>query len=111
MKESMVRSMSYKMQKYRDAADLSKMSELQSKLRRSEKESKQWMKEATTLRYQASRVDRILRHYYGRDDLNVSDIVSATDKATVLFPESIVLNLTETGKKHNERVLKQEGDT
>ena len=107
LKDSMIRSMSYKIQKYRDAANLEKMSKLQSELRKTEKESEGWMKEATGFRYLMGKIERILRLYYGKENVNIQEIVEDTVNRKMHLPETISLHLTERGMKYNEQVKKR----
>lgn len=107
MKESMIRSMYYKIEKYKQAASPEELSRLKSKVREAEKDSKKWMKEATDLRWLVDRFERILRIDYGRTDLNLSEIVDGVDRRKLLLPEKITLFLTERGKKYNERVREE----
>lgn len=103
LKESMIRSMSYKLQKCRNASDLEEMRKLQGELRQSEKERKKYEKEAFSLRYVMSRIKRILSVYYGKESLQPEEIVPLIDNRRVRLPETITLSLTERGRQYNEK--------
>jgi len=107
LKESMVRSMSYKMQKLRDAADIDSISKLQGELRKSEKERTQWMEEATNFRFLMGKIERILRLYYGKRDVDVQELVTEVAHRSRLLPEKITLFLTERGREYNKQVAER----
>lgn len=103
LKESMIRSMYHKLQKCRNASDLDKMSKLQSELRQSEKERKKYWNEVSSLRYVMDKFERILRVYYGKENLHPEEIVPLVDNRRIRLPETITLSLTERGKQYNEQ--------
>jgi len=106
LKESMVRSMSYKLQKYREATDLSAISKLKSELRAADKDAKQYSEDAHRLRFTISRLERALRLYYGRDDidLGLEELAENITNRKIFLPEKIELTLTENGSKYNQQV-------
>lgn len=97
LKESMVRSMYYKIQKYRDAADLKKVSMLQSELRRERAENAKFCNEVGELRFTISKIERVLR-LYGKE-FSLRDFTKALEDGRIILPEKIELSLTETGKR------------
>lgn len=101
MKESMIRSMNYKMNKFRDAADMTKVSELQSKLRKSEEKCNQYEKELLSLRDTINWMEIISRRYYDKD-VCFAELVDDFIHEKLLLPEDIHLTLSERGKKRNE---------
>lgn len=101
MKESLVRSMSYKIQKLRDAADMEKVSKLKSDIRKLEKENAEYCNEVGNLNHAIRRFERILRNYYGRE-FWLEEFVENIEKEKKLLPEEIRLTLTERGKKINQ---------
>ena len=102
LKESMVRSMSYKLQKYRVATDLSTVSKLKSELRKVEKERKVYGNEASELRFVLSRLERAVRLYYGIE-INLEELAKKIVNRLIFLPEKISLNLTSKGQEYNER--------
>lgn len=109
LKESMIRSMSYKIQKYREACDVREISALKSKLRKAEKDCKAYGNESATLRFVFSRFERILRLYYGLE-INIEEIVEKAKIRSMYLPEQIRLNLTQKGKEYNCQVKEYEED-
>lgn len=103
LKESMVRSMSYKLQKYREACDLSVMSKLKSELRKSDEERKKYFDEASNSRWLVSRLERALRLYYGWE-VSLEEIMLQMSERKLKLPEFLKLTLTERGKKYNNQV-------
>ena len=103
LKESLIRSMYYKMDKYKESSDVSVLSKLKSELRKSEKDAKKWMNEATTNRFVLSGLERILRVYYNIE-INFQELLHKTSHRECFLPEKIELSLTEKGEKYNERV-------
>ena len=101
LKESMIRSMYYKMIKYRDAADMEKVSALQKEYRACEKERKKYSNENATLYHAISRIERVLRKYYNLE-VDLLDFVDKFEHRKLLLPERISLSLTEKGMKVNE---------
>lgn len=108
LKESMIRSMSYKMQKYRDAADMEKYSKLNSELRAVEKKHQQSEKEAAELRFLVGRMERILRLYYGVNDIDITEVVNNINLQNLILPEQITLSITERGRAFNDRATNRE---
>lgn len=94
LKESMVRSMSYKLQKYREACDISVMSKLKNELRKAEKERKEYSNEMVELRFTQSRLERALRLYYGIE-INLEELAGKIVERMLFLPEKIELNLTK----------------
>ena len=103
LKESMIRSMYYKMNKYKESSDTSVISKLRSELRKSEKERKKYFDEATTNRFVLERFERALRIYYGRE-INIQEIVEQIARRNIPLPSQMVLELTERGIDYNKRV-------
>ena len=103
LKESMIRSMFYKMNKYKDSSDTSVLSKLKSELRKSEKDSEKWMKEATTNEFILTRLERTLRLYYGKD-MDFQELMPEITHRNYILPEKIELFLNEKGMQYNERV-------
>jgi hypothetical protein len=103
LKESMIRSMYYKMDKYREASDIQTVSKLKSDLRKSEKERKQYWDEASTLRFILGRIERALRLYYGKE-VDLGELMQLMSIRKIKLPETISLELTERGRKYNEQV-------
>lgn len=103
LKESMVRSMSYKLQKYREAVDIQKVSELKNNLRKCEKVNQQYHKDTQWLRYVLRKVERILRDYYDKD-IDLEETVKNIEDRKMLLPESISLTLTKRGHKINQYI-------
>lgn len=101
MKESMIRSMGLKIQKYRNDANFSKASKLHSDLRKKERECDKYYKETTKLRFLLDRLERILRHYYNKD-IDIEEIVENINDKKILLPEYIFLRLNDRGKKANK---------
>lgn len=102
MKESMIRSMSYKMKKYRESCDIEKMAELKRKLLQKEKENNRNSNEAVRYKDIINRVESVLRRFYGKD-IVLEEIAAEMVKEEFLFPESISLQLNERGKERNIR--------
>lgn len=103
LKESMIRSMYYKMNKYKESSDTSVISKLRSELRKSEKERKKYFDEATTNRFVLDRIERALRIYYGRE-IDLQELVEQITRRNIPLPSRMVLELTERGRKYNKRV-------
>lgn len=103
LKESMVRSMYYKIGKYRNASDVERMSELQSKYRKAERESKKYYEESKQFSYIISKIERILRRYYDTD-IDLEEFVSNVENRKTNLPKKIQLN--DLGKKFNKTILK-----
>ncbi len=103
LKESLVRSLYFKMDKYRETSDISTVSKLKSELRASEKDAKMWMNEATTHRFTLERLERALRLYYGQD-IDFIELVPQITQRTYTLPEKIELQLNDNGQKYNQRV-------
>lgn len=103
LKESMVRSMSYKIQKYRESTDLSAMSKLKSELRKADKERKEYGNEASRLRFVLNRIERALRLYYGIE-VNIEEIIEKMSVREIFLPEILTFKLTGKGQKYNEQV-------
>lgn len=101
LKESLIRSMYYKMQKYRDAADIQKVSELKRKLSKSEKDISKNNEEMSRLKHIINTIEKILRRYYDKD-ICLEEIVQKWDEEEIILPGNIYLNLSERGKKKNE---------
>lgn len=103
LKESMIRSMYYKMNKYKESSDTSVISKLRSELRKSEKERKKYFDEATTNRFVLDRIERALRIYYGRE-MDLQELVEQITRRNIPLPSRMVLELTERGREYNKRV-------
>lgn len=103
LKESMVRSMYHKMNKYKEAADIQAMSKLKSELRKRDAECKRYFDESSTLRFVISRSERALRLYYGWE-INLEEIMQQMSERKLKLPECLKLNLTEKGNKYNKQV-------
>lgn len=108
MKESLVRSMYYKMQKYKDSADLEKVSALKKEARTWEKERDKYCKEYNDTYYVLEKTERILRKYYGFG-IDLEDFVKKFDNEEILLPEQIAFSLTERGEKRNQ-MIKEENE-
>lgn len=102
LKESMVRSMYYKMNKYKEASDIQTVSKLKSDLRKAEKKVKQYFDESSTLRFVIGRVERALRLYYGKE-VNLEELMQLISERKISLPECINLTLTERGTKYNQQ--------
>lgn len=100
LKESMIRSMYYKMQKYKDAADLQKMSALKKELRRSEQEKQQCSKNYANVNFVLRTIERALRLYYGQE-VNLEQIAKDIIDHNIVLSERVELTLTEKGEKYN----------
>lgn len=105
LKDSLIRSMSYKIQKLRDAADIEKVSNLKSNIRKLEKENVLYRNEKDKLRFVLRRFERILRIYYGKE-VWLEDLIENIEKE--LLPENIHLTLTEKGKRRNQIIKESE---
>lgn len=103
MKESMIRSMSYKMQKIRNAADLEKMAKLQSELRKLDKENDTYRKQVSDYYMIISKIERALELYYGME-VDLEECIKNITSRKILLPESITLTLNDRGVKYNKRV-------
>lgn len=99
LKESMIRSMSYKIQKYRTLDSVEKQREMT----RLKKQANAGVKEMERISYILSKFERILRKYYGYE-LDIEYFISQFEKSKVLLPKNIKLSLTERGKKINKQI-------
>lgn len=106
MKESMIRSMSYKIQKFRKAADLSEISKLQSEIRKLDKENDNYRKQINDNFYTVTKIEHGLRLYYGKD-ITLEEIAKFLDDWNVILPEQISLQITDSGRKHNNKALER----
>lgn len=102
LKESMVRSMSYKLQKYREACDISVVSKLKSDLRKAEKDRKEYGNKMSELRFVLSRLERALRLYYGCE-INLEEVTEKIVERMLCLPGKIELHLTLKGQEYNEK--------
>ena len=100
LKESLIRSMYYKMCKYRDAADFEYVNTLKKDLTKVEKKNNDYAKENATLHYVINKIERILRKYYDFE-VDFQNFVSEIENRKILLPTKIQLNINERGKKIN----------
>ena len=103
MKESMVRSMYYKMSKYRDASNVEHVSELSRNLKKCEENNKRYYKENEKLRLVIGKAERILRRYYDKD-IDLQEICEKVSEGKVFLPEDVTLVLNERGKEYNKMI-------
>ena len=103
MKESMIRSMSYKIYNYRDTTDATKYKELKKKLNQSEKDRQLYYKEVSRLSLIISKIEMILRKYYNKD-IDIQDFVEQFKSRKILLPETIEFQLNNRGKQVNENI-------
>lgn len=100
MKESMIRSMSYKLIKYRNSSDLERVKTLNSRINKLEKENKQYAKDIANCNWMISYLERILRVCYNfRFDL--AEFVDKISNRQMKLTD-INLQLTESGHNYNE---------
>lgn len=99
--------MSYKMQKIRNAADLEKMSKLQSEIRKLDKENDAYRKQVADYYYIVSKFERIMRLYYDKD-IDMEQIIKSLENRDMLLPENINIDLNEKGIKYNSRITNKE---
>lgn len=109
LKDSLIRSMSYKLIKYRNACDMDKVRSLQSDVRNLEKRNKKYYNENQLLERIVSKIERILRNYYDYD-IDLREIVSLIENKKILLPDKINLSLTQRGKKMNDIIRKDKND-
>lgn len=100
LKESMIRSMYYKMIKYRDAADMEKVNALQKEYRTCKKERDKYVNENATLYHAISRIKRVLKRYYDKE-IDLLHFVDEFEHKRFLLPANINLSLNEKGQKLN----------
>lgn len=79
LKESMVRSLYYKMVKYMDAQSIEKMKELQKSERYWEKQFRTEQKERITYQRKVSRLERLKRRNEGKD-ISIDDLIEEEEK-------------------------------
>lgn len=102
LEQSLVRSMYYKIEKYRDANNLEVLSKLKSDLRKEEKENDRLRKENSEYFYSISRFERLLRLYYGLE-IDLFDFINKFTKGLILLPNKLDLRLTQRGEERNEK--------
>ena len=101
LKESMVRSMSYKIQKYRNASDVQEFLNAKRKLDVLKKECEKHRKEAERLHFIISTIERILRRRYDWD-IDLEEVSENVCNDKICLPETIHLRLNARGKKVNQ---------
>ena len=106
MKESMIRSMSYKIQKIRNAADLENMSKLQSEIRKLDKQNDTYRKQISDYSVMLLELEVALNHYYSKD-VSLEVIAKKISNRKMLLPQNINLTLNERGIKYNKRVSQE----
>lgn len=106
LKESLVRSMGYKLQKYREICDAGNVAALKKQLRQKEKECAKYIKETDRNNNIVSKCENILLRYYDKD-ISIRDLIRSiehSENSLVMLPETIQLTLSERGKRRNQRV-------
>lgn len=103
LKESIIRSMYYKMAKYRDAADMEKVKALQKEYRKADKERTQYQNENATLHFAFRRIERVLKKYYDKE-VDLLYTVDEFEHRRLLLPENIALTLNDKGKQLNKNI-------
>lgn len=103
IKESLVRTLSNKLNAVRDANNLKKMSELESNLRKKDQELKDIRTQYDELQFSTQQFERYLRRYYGLD-FSLDDFHKTFGAREQYLPQTISLTLTERGLKYNKQV-------
>lgn len=107
LKESMVRSMSYRINKYRDASDMQKYTEMKSSLKAKDKECELYRTKLNMLMWHIDTIESILRNYYDKD-ISLEKIGERILNGKYIFPETIHLELNTQGKENNHTSAERE---
>ena len=107
MKESMVRSMHYKIYKYKMETDPSQFKALQKQNKKVTKEYNTIYHQLNELYWIISKAENILKKCYDLD-VNIEQCIHDFDKGKILLPKQIKLNLTARGKKINKHILEEQ---
>lgn len=103
IKESLVRSLSYKVNKVRDANNLEKFSTLNKNLNKAIRDLNSKKEEYEKLKYKILTIEHYLRWYYNID-FDLDDFYEQSKLKEKTLPESITLELTDRGKEYNDRI-------
>lgn len=103
LKESMVRSMWYKMAKYKDTANLDKLRELKKEARDEHKKAVNAAEELHKIKEQIFEAESFLQRFYNKD-VDLGELVYEVKEHILKLPEKIELSLTDRGKDYNSKI-------